>query len=205
MSLKSLQEKIGVTADGAFGPGTMKAAMAFYKLTPVRAAHFFAQTAHESGGFKAFSENLNYSADGLNKIFPKYFKNAGRDANAFARNPEKIANVVYASRMGNGDIASGDGWKFRGRGALQLTGKDNYQAFANYLNKPEIMTNPDLVATVYSFESAMFFFDKNKLWSICDQGINDAAILALTKRINGGTHGLADRNEKTKKYYEYVK
>ena len=205
MSLKSLQEKIGVTADGAFGPGTMKKAMEFYKLTPVRAAHFFAQTAHETGGFKAFSENLNYSADGLNKIFPKYFKNAGRDANAFARNAEKIANVVYASRMGNGDIASGDGWKFRGRGALQLTGKSNYAEFAKYLDKPEVMDNPDLVATVYAFESAMFFFDKNKLWSICDQGVSDAAILALTRRINGGTHGLADRSEKTKKYFEFVK
>lgn len=205
MSLKSLQEKVGVTADGAFGPGTMRKAMEFYKLTPVRAAHFFAQTAHETGGFRAFSENLSYSADGLNKIFPKYFRNAGRDANAFARNPERIANVVYASRMGNGDIASGDGWKFRGRGALQLTGKSNYAEFAKYLDKPEIMTNPDLVATIYAFESAMFFFDKNKLWSICDQGVTDASILALTRRINGGTHGLADRSEKTKKYFEFVK
>jgi putative chitinase len=205
MSLKSLQTKIGVTADGAFGPGTMKKAMEFYKFTPERAAHFFAQTAHESGGFKAFSENLNYSADGLNKIFPKYFKNAGRDANAYARNPEKIANVVYSSRMGNGDEASGDGWKFRGRGALQLTGKSNYQAFADYLKKPEIMTNPDLVANELSFESAIFFFDKNKLWDICDKGVNKDTILALTKRINGGTHGLADREEKTMKYYGYVK
>jgi len=203
MSLKSLQEKIGVTADGAFGPGTMKKAMEFYKLTPVRAAHFFAQTAHESGNFKAFSENLNYSAQGLQGIFGKYFP--GTLEESYARNPEKIANRVYASRMGNGDEKSGDGFKFRGRGALQLTGKDNYTAFAKYLNKPEIMTHPDLVATEYSFESAMFFFDKNKLWSICDQGVNDAAILALTKRINGGTHGLADRSEKTKKYYEYVK
>jgi putative chitinase len=205
MSLKSLQGKIGVTADGVFGPGTMKKAMEFYKLSPIRAAHFFAQTAHETGNFKAFSENLNYSADGLNKIFPKYFKNAGRDANTYARNPEKIANVVYASRMANGDEASGDGWKFRGRGALQLTGRANYQAFSEYLGKPEIMTNPDLVATEFSFESAMFFFERNKLWAICDQGINDAAILSLTKRINGGTHGLDDRNQKTKKYYEYVK
>ena len=203
MSLKSLLAKIGVTADGAFGPGTMKKAMEFYKLTPVRAAHFFAQTAHETGGFKAFSENLNYSAQGLQGIFGKYFP--GNLEESYARNPEKIANRVYASRMGNGDEKSGDGYKFRGRGALQLTGKDNYAAFAKYLQKPEIMTNPDLVATEYAFESAMFFFDKNKLWSICDQGINDAAILALTKRINGGTHGLADRNEKTKKYYEYVK
>lgn len=203
MSLKSLQEKIGVGADGAFGPGTMKKAMEFYKLTPVRAAHFFAQTAHETGGFKAFSENLNYSAQGLQGIFGKYFP--GNLEESYARNPEKIANRVYASRMGNGAEASGDGFKFRGRGALQLTGKENYAAFAKYLNKPEIMTNPDLVATTYSFESAMFFFDKNKLWEICDKGINDAAILALTKRINGGTHGLADRSEKTKKYYEYVK
>ena len=203
MSLKSLQEKIGVTADGVFGPGTMKKAMEFYKLTPVRAAHFFAQTAHETGGFKLFTENLNYSADGLQKIFGKYFP--GTLEESYARNPEKIANRVYGGRMGNGDEKSGDGFKFRGRGALQLTGKDNYTAFAQYLQKPEILNTPDLVATAYSFESAMFFFDKNKLWSICDQGINDAAILALTKRINGGTHGLADRNEKTKKYYEYVK
>jgi putative chitinase len=203
MSLKSLQEKIGVTADGAFGPGTMKAAMTFYKLTPVRAAHFFAQTAHETGGFKAFSENLNYSAQGLQGIFGKYFP--GTLEESYARQPEKIANRVYASRMGNGDEASGDGWKYRGRGALQLTGKANYQAFAEYLKKPEVLTTPDLVATTYAFESAMFFFDKNKLWSICDQGVNDAAILALTKRINGGTHGLDDRNAKTKKYYEYVK
>jgi putative chitinase len=203
MSLKSLQAKIGVTADGVFGPGTIKKAMEFYKLTPVRAAHFFAQTAHETGDYKLFAENLNYSTQGLQNIFKKYFP--GNLSDLYARNPEKIANRVYASRMGNGDEKSGDGWKYRGRGALQLTGKDNYAAFAKYLQKPEIMTTPDLVATEYSFESAMFFFDKNKLWLICDQGINDAAILALTKRINGGTHGLEDRQEKTKKYYQYIK
>jgi putative chitinase len=203
MSLKSLQAKIGVVADGEFGPTTMKKAMEFYKTTPVRAAHFFAQTSHETGNFKTFSENLNYSAEGLQGIFKKYFP--GNLGKLYTRNPEKIANRVYASRMGNGDEKSGDGYKFRGRGALQLTGKDNYEAFAKYLGKPEIMTHPDLVATEYSFESAIFFFDKNKLWEICDKGINDAAILSLTKRINGGTHGLEDRNEKTKKYYEYVK
>ena len=204
MSLKSLQEKIGVPADGAFGPGTLKAAMKFYKFTPARAAHFFAQTAHESGDFKAFSENLNYGAKGLLGIFKKYFPTEAKAAE-YERKPEKIANLVYANRMGNGDEASGDGYKFRGRGALQLTGKDNYKAFADYMKQPEIMDNPDLVATKYSFESAIFFFDKNKLWSICDQGINDSAILALTKRINGGTHGLEDRKQKTYKYYEYVK
>lgn len=203
MSLKSLQERAGVAADGAFGPGTLKAAMSLLKLTPVRAAHFFAQTAHETGGFKAFSENLNYSAQGLQGIFGKYFP--GTLEESYARNPEKIANRVYASRMGNGDEASGDGWKYRGRGALQLTGKANYEAFAKYLGKPEIVTNPDLVATTYAFESAMFFFDKNKLWDICDKGVSKETILALTKRINGGTHGLADREEKTFKYYGYVK
>jgi putative chitinase len=203
MSLKSLQERAGVAADGAFGPGTMKAGMALLKLTPVRAAHFFAQTSHETGGFKAFSENLNYSASGLQGIFGKYFP--GTLEESYARQPEKIANRVYASRMGNGNEASGDGWKYRGRGALQLTGKANYKAFADYLGKQEIMETPDLVATTYAFESAMFFFERNKLWSICDQGINDAAILALTKRINGGTHGLEDRKVKTYKYYEYVK
>jgi putative chitinase len=203
MSLKSLQEKIGTTPDGVFGPNTMKAAMVYYKLTPVRAAHFFAQTSHETGEFKVFSENLNYSSKGLQNIFGKYFP--GTLNESYARNPEKIASRVYASRMGNGNEASGDGWKYRGRGALQLTGKDNYAAFAKYLNKPEIMTNPDLVATTYSFESAMFFFDKNKLWDICNKGINDAAILALTKRINGGTHGLSDRSKKTKKYYNLIK
>jgi len=203
MSLKSLQEKIGVTADGSFGPGTMKAAMAYYKMTPIRAAHFFAQTAHETGEYKLFSENLNYSAQGLQGTFGKYFP--GTLEESYARNPEKIANRVYADRMGNGNEASGDGWKYRGRGALQLTGKANYQAFTTYLNKPEIMVNPDLVATTYAFESAMYFFEKNKLWSICDQGVSDSSILSLTKRINGGTNGLDHRKTLTNKYYNYVK
>ena len=199
MSLIELQKKIGVTADGAFGPGTYKKAAAFYKLSPARAAHFFAQTAHESGGFKTFSENLNYSAKGLRNTFGKYFK-TDLDAQMCARQPQRIANRVYSNRMGNGDERSGDGWLFRGRGALQLTGRDTYQAFANYIGRPDIMDNPDIVATELAFESALWFFDKNKLWSICDKGVNDAAILALTKRINGGTHGLDDRRTKTYKF-----
>jgi putative chitinase len=204
MSLKSLQAKIGVAADGAFGPGTLKAAMAYYKMSPERAAHFFAQTAHESGNFKAFAENLNYGASGLTTTFKKYFPTTEK-ALLYERKPEKIANLVYGNRMGNGDEASGDGFKFRGRGALQLTGKDNYKVFSEYLKNPEIMTNPDLVATEFAFESAIFFFDRNKLWDICDKGVNKDTILALTKRINGGTHGLADREEKTLKYYGYLK
>ena len=204
MSLVNLQKKIGVTADGAFGPGTFKAAAAFYKLSPDRAAHFFAQTAHESGGFKAFSENLNYSAKGLRGIFGKYFPTDAL-ARAYERQPMKIANRVYANRMGNGDEASGDGWKYRGRGPLQLTGKNNYRAFGKYIGREqEILDNPDIVANELGFESALWFFDANKLWSICDQGINDAAILQLTKRINGGTHGLDDRKLKTKKYAAWL-
>lgn len=203
MSLASLQSKIGVDADGIFGKGTLKAAMAYYKLTPVQAAHFFAQTAHESGNFKAFSENLNYSAEGLLKIFPRYFDEI--KARQYARQPERIANRVYANRMGNGDEASGEGHKYRGRGALQLTGKSNYKDFSEYLKKPEILDNPDLVATEYAFESAKYFFDKNKLWDICNEGINDSAIGKLTKRINGGTHGLADRKAKTELYYGWLK
>ena len=203
MSLKKLQEKIGVTADGSFGPGTLKAAMAFYKLSPLRAAHFFAQTAHETGEFKLFTENLNYSADGLKKIFPKYFP--GDLANSYAKNPEKIANRVYGARMGNGDETTGDGFKFRGRGALRLTGKANYEAFSTYLKNPEVLKNPDLVSADFAFESAMYFFDKNKLWDICDKGTDDATITALTKRINGGTNGLDHRKSLTLKYWEWVK
>jgi putative chitinase len=203
MSIKALQTKIGATPDGAFGPKTMKAAMEFYKLSAVRAAHFFGQTSHETGEFKTFSENLNYSAAGLKKIFKKYFNDL--TALAYARNPEKIANKVYGDRMGNGNEASGDGWKFRGRGALQLTGKSNYEAFAKYLGKPEIMDKPEMVADEYAFESAMFFFDKNKLWDICDRGVNEDSMLKLTKRINGGTNGLEHRKALTIKYYNLIK
>jgi putative chitinase len=204
MSLINLQQKIGVTADGAFGPGTLKAAAAYYKLSPNRAAHFFAQTAHESGGFKAFSENLNYGAKGLRGIFEKYFQ-TDAIAKAYERQPQRIANRAYANRMGNGDEASGEGWLYRGRGPLQLTGKNNYRAFGKYIGREqEVLDNPDIVANELGFESALWFFDANKLWGICDQGINDAAILALTKRINGGTHGLDDRKAKTKKYATWL-
>jgi putative chitinase len=199
MSLASLQAKIGVTADGVFGKGTLKAAMAYYKMTPVQAAHFFAQTAHESGNFKAFSENLNYSEDGLLRVFPKYFD--AIKARQYSRQPERIANRVYANRMGNGDEASGDGWRYKGRGALQLTGKSNYKDFADWLGKS---IDPNNVADEYAFESAKYFFDKNKLWSVCDKGVDDATILALTRRINGGTHGFDDRKAKTKLYYEWL-
>jgi putative chitinase len=203
MSLKKLQEKIGVKSDGEFGPITLKKAAEYYKMSPERAAHFFGQTAHETGNFTSFIENLNYSADGLKKIFGKYFPN--NLAESYARQPEKIGSRVYANRMGNSDEASKDGFLFRGRGALQTTGKSNYKALSGYLKKPEIMTNPDLVANEFAFESALYFFESNKLWAITDKGVNAETILALTKRINGGTNGLDHRTELTNKFYGWLK
>ena len=171
--------------------------------TPLRLAHFLSQTSHETGGFKAFSENLNYGSKGLLTIFGKYFKTIEK-AKAYERKPEKIANLVYGNRMGNGPESSGDGWKHRGRGALQTTGKLNYQDFANFMGMPEIMSNPDLVATKYAMASAGFFFKKNNLWTICDQGSSDDVIKKLTKRINGGQNGILDRIAHFKEYYKLL-
>jgi len=168
----------------------------------LRLCHFLAQCSHESGGFKAVSENLNYSADGLKKTFGKYFP--GNLNESYARQPEKIAARVYGNRMGNGDEASKDGWKYRGRGYIQLTGKSNYEAFDKFVDD-DIINNPDLVATKYPLMSAAWFFNKNGLWSICDKGADDATVTSVTKRVNGGTIGLADRIQKFKKYYELLK
>jgi len=168
----------------------------------LRLAHFLAQCGHESGGFKAVSENLNYSADGLKKIFPKYFP--GNLAESYARNPEKIASKVYGGRMGNGDESTKEGFKFRGRGYIQLTGKANYTNFAKFIGE-DTVANPDLVATKYPLASAAFFFDSNKLWAICDKGADDATVTAVTKRVNGGTIGLVDRIKHFKEYYNLLK
>jgi putative chitinase len=173
----------------------------FNITTALRLAHFLAQCGHESGGFKAVSENLNYSAAGLVKIFGKYFTTIS--AAEYQRKPEKIANIVYANRMGNGNQASGDGYKFRGRGYIQLTGKDNYTSFDKTV-EDDILANPDLVATKYPLSSAAFFFNKNGLWTICDKGADDATVTAVTKRVNGGTIGLADRIKHFKEYYKLL-
>jgi putative chitinase len=168
----------------------------------LRLAHFLAQCGHESGGFRATQENLNYSAKGLQGIFPKYFP--GNTADAYARNPQKIANRVYSSRMSNGNEASGDGYKFRGRGYIQLTGRGNYTLFDKQVSE-DILANPDLVATKYPLSSAAFFFNSNKLWTICDRGADDVTVTAVTKRVNGGTIGLADRIKHFREYYNLLK
>ena len=178
------------------------AAKKFNITNPLRLAHFLAQCGHESAGFKAIQENLNYSADGLKKIFPKYFP--GNLAEGYAKNPEKIASKVYGSRMGNGDETTKEGYKFRGRGFIQLTGKDNYTKFAKFIGE-DTVGNPDLVATKYPLASAAFFFDSNKLWDICDKGADDATVTAVTKRVNGGTIGLADRIKHFKEYFGLLK
>jgi putative chitinase len=173
---------------------------------PLKLSHFLSQCAHESGNFKLVKENLNYSADGLLGIFGKYFKKAdGKTpdkelANKYARQPEKIANRVYANRMGNGDEASGDGWKYKGAGYIQLTGKDNYAAFDKFVDD-DILANPDLVATKYPLMSAAFFFNKNKLWDICDKGHTHDVVVAVTKRVNGGVIGLEERQKNFDFFY----
>ena len=169
--------------------------------TPLRLAHFLAQCGHESGGFKAVQENLNYSADGLKKIFPKYFP--GNLAESYARNPEKIASKVYGGRMGNGDETTKEGFKFRGRGYIQLTGKSNYTAFAQSIGE-DTVANPDLVATKYPLASAAWFFSKNGLNAIADKGADTATVTAVTKRVNGGTIGLADRIKHFNEYYKLL-
>ena len=255
--VKQLQTKLGITADGAFGPGTDKAlkewqtknglvadgiagpatlekmgvslptvqketlktdklkghvpdsviteiamiADKFGIVTNLRLAHFLAQCAHESGNFKAVNENLNYSKDGLMRVFPKYFP--GTLAESYANQPEKIASRVYGSRMGNGDETSKEGFKFRGRGYIQLTGKQNYTIFSQFIGE-DCVANPDLVATKYPLGSAAFFFNNNKLWSICDQGADDNAVTAVTKRVNGGTLGLDHRLKEFKKFYSLL-
>jgi putative chitinase len=264
--VKLLQEKLGLTADGSFGPkteaavnawltkngltadGTITSANKSWELmfgtavikedvviqpsgglniqklkghipdnviaqipetakkfnitTNLRLAHFLAQCGHESGGFKAVSENLNYSADGLKRTFGKYFP--GNLAESYAKQPEKIASRVYGNRMGNGDETSKEGFKFRGRGYIQLTGKANYTSFTKFIGE-DCVANPDLVATKYPLASAAFFFDSNKLWSICDKGADDATVTAVTKRVNGGTIGLTDRIKHFKEYYNLLK
>lgn len=174
-------------------------AVKFNITTPLRLAHFLSQCGHESGGFKLVNENLNYSAKGLMGIFKKYFPTEDL-AKRYERKPEMIASRVYANRMSNGDESSKDGFKFRGRGFIQLTGRDNYTKFAKFIGE-DTSSNPDLVATKYPLASAAFFFDSNKLWAICDKGSDEATVTAVTKRVNGGTIGLPDRLKHFKEYY----
>ena len=181
-------------------PDTM---VKFELNTPLRLAHFLAQAGHESGGFKAVTENLNYGSKGLRGVFGKYFPTDAK-ALEYERKPEKIANLVYGNRMGNGAETTGEGFKFRGRGYIQLTGKANYEAFDKVVTE-DLISNPDLVATKYPLLSAAWFFHKNGLHKIADEGDTEAVVTKVTKRVNGGTIGLADRLKHFNEYYNLLK
>jgi putative chitinase len=201
--LVEFQQKYNLTPDGLLGPNTLRKMKVVFSFdSNEKLAHFIGQIAHETGNFRFTEENLKYSPDSLRRYFSTYFKSYA-EAMEFAYNPEKIANRVYANRMGNGDEASGDGYKFRGRGAIQLTGRNNYTIFAGKMYDRSILTNPGLVATKYYFESALFYFTQNRLWNLCNK-VDNESIVELTKRINGGTNGLQDRIEKTKFYYKML-
>ena len=200
-AMKKLQERCGCTPDGAFGPNTARAIAKHYDLSPNRAAHLLGQAAHESGGFTITKENLYYSTpERLCKVWPSRFKTV-EDAMPYAKNPKALADKVYSNRMGNGE---GEGHIYIGRGFIQLTGKDNYRSFASDMRVPEVMNDPSLVETDYAFESAMWFFEKNGLFRMADNGIGTDNIKSITKRVNGGTHGLDDRINQTQKIYGWL-
>ncbi len=154
--------------------------------TPLRIAHFIAQVAHESTMFRRVVENLNYSAEGLRAVFPRHFDRAA--AQAYARNPRAIGNRAYANRLGNGDEASGDGFRYRGRGLVQLTGRANYREFGEWIGV-DVVAAPELVSDRYAVASAVYFWTTRKLNAIADRD----DLNALTRAINGGLNGLDDR------------
>ena len=200
-ALKQLQEKCGVAADGAFGPNTAKAIVSHYELSPERGAHLLGQVVHESGSFKYTRENLNYSVEAIMKVWPSRFPTK-ESAEPFARNPKALAENVYFDRMGNDSKEKASA--YIGRGFLQLTGYNNVRSFASDMRVPEVLDNPQLLEEDYAMDTALWFFKKNNLWKICDEGVNDDTIKRLTKRINGGYTGLDHRVKETKKIYEWI-
>jgi putative chitinase len=199
-AMKALQAKVGAKPDGSFGPNTARAIAKHYELSPARAAHLLGQASHESAGFRLVRENLNYTSETMMRVWPSRFRTL-EEAQPFARNPKGLADKVYSNRMGNGD---GEGHIYIGRGFLQLTGKDNYKAFAADMRVPEIMQDPSLVETEYAFETALWFFEKNNLFAIADKGVSNDTIKQITKRVNGGHIGLSHRSEETYKVFSWL-
>jgi putative chitinase len=199
-AMKALQAKVGAKPDGSFGPNTARAIAKHYELSPARAAHLLGQASHESAGFRLVRENLNYTSETMMRVWPSRFRTL-EEAQPFARNPKGLADKVYSNRMGNGD---GEGHIYIGRGFLQLTGKDNYKAFAADMRVPEIMQDPSLVETEYAFETALWFFEKNNLFAIADEGVSDDTIKRISKRVNGGYIGLDHRSEETYKVFSWL-
>ena len=201
-AMATLQAKIGSTPDGEFGPNTARKIAKYFNLSPARGAHLMGQASHESGGFKHTRESLYYSsAERIQAVWPSRFPTF-EDAEPYARNPNGLAGKVYAGRMGNENETQAS--LFIGRGFLQLTGRNNYRSFAADMGVPEVMTDPDLVADEYAFETALWFFEKNGLFKIADEGVTDDAIKRITKRVNGGYHGLDDRSNQSKKIHTWL-
>lgn len=202
MSIKKFQKENGLVPDGIVGPKTLRTFKKVHMLTDSEVANLFGQMHHESLGMSVVRENLNYSVEGLLTVFSKYFRDE-EHAKEYARNPQKIANRVYANRMGNRGEESGDGYKFLGRGYIQLTGHDNYLEFSKYIGNPMIMKHPDIVATDYALESALFFFRKNGIFNLC-KDVSEETIRKVTRRVNGGYKGLLSRIKETQKYYRML-
>jgi len=201
-ALKILQEKCGCSPDGSFGPNTARGIVKYYDLSPERGAHLLGQVIHESGTFKYTRENLNYSVDAMMKVWPSRFPTED-SAKPYARNPKALAENVYFDRMGNDTKEKAS--LYIGRGFLQLTGYNNVRSFASDMRVPDVLNNPSLLEEEYAMDTAIWFFKKNNLWKICDEGVNDDAIKRLTRKINGGYTGLDHRIKETKKVYEWVK
>lgn len=196
----------GLEPDGKIGRLTFGAFATAFRLTPIQTAHVLAQAAHESGGFTAFTENLNYSAEGLLRIFSKYY--TPELAKKHERKPSVIANHVYGGRMGN--VGINDGWDFRGRGALQLTGRANFEAFAAYVKDSNVITNPSLVSGKYALTSAVWFFERNGLFKLCTD-LSAETGLMISRGVNLGNplsartpNGLEDRLEKLSFYAQFI-
>lgn len=201
--VRHLQQIVGSECDGLFGPKTLRASAKFFNLSLSQAAHFFGQISVETGKFTVFSENLNYTSKRLVEVFPKYFPNICI-ASQYANQPVAIASKVYANRMGNGDEKSGDGYRYRGRGAIQLTGRKNYEAFSTFLGSSEPLGNPDCVEHKYSFLVALWYFSKADIWTIADQEVTDSTVEQVTRKINGGLNGLTMRKERTFTFYKML-
>lgn len=201
-AMKTLQSKCGCTPDGAFGPNTARAIAAHYELSPERAAHLLGQAHHESGGFKRTKESLYYSTpERIQAVWPSRFATVD-DARPYAKNPTGLAGKVYAGRMGND--TEEEAAKFLGRGFIQLTGQNNYRSFATDMRVPEVLADPSLVENEYAFDSALWFFKSNGLFSYADRGVSEDVIRTITKRVNGGHHGLNDRIAQTNKIYGWL-
>lgn len=202
-----LQSSLNIKPDGQIGRITFGALRMKWNLTGIQLAHFLGQCDVETGGFQVFTENLNYSSSGLLKVFSRYYKDELL-AIKHQRKPSVIANHVYGGRMGNNQ--PNDGWHFRGRGALQLTGRDNYTAFSQWAKEPQILSNPDLVATKYAFESGLWYFERNWVWKHTTD-LSVEAITKISKAVNlgnanhpGTPHGLEERIKRTLHYRQFI-